>query len=122
MPSRRPRAKNCSRSAPRRSRTHARKPRAKSARRRRAWRRNLRLLLRKKAKAISWAITNATSARAAVDAQQREAETRLANLKKEVAELRVFAQKESVWEVERVRAATQTDAQKIATAAKAEIE
>ncbi len=79
-------------------------------------------LFRKKAEAISWAITNATNAKAAADAQLREAQTRLANLQKEVAELRVFAQKESVAEVERLRAATQTDAQKIAAAAKAEIE
>ncbi len=79
-------------------------------------------VFRKKAEAISSAIANATSARAAADAQLREAETSLANLQKEVAELRAFAERESAAEVERLRAATLTDAQKIAAAAKAEIE
>ncbi len=79
-------------------------------------------VFRKKAEAISAAITNATNAKAAADAQLREAETRLANLQKEVAELRAFAERESAAEVERLRAATRTDAQKIAAAAKAEIE
>jgi F-type H+-transporting ATPase subunit b len=79
-------------------------------------------VFRKKAEAISSAITNATSAKAAADAQLREAETRLANLQKEVAELRAFAERESAAEVERLRAATQTDTQKIVAAAKAEIE
>src|SRR5204862_410806 len=79
-------------------------------------------VFRKKAEAISSAIANATSARAAADAQLREAETSLANLQKEVAELRAFAERESAAEVERLRAATETDTQKIAAAAKAEIE
>jgi len=79
-------------------------------------------VFRKKAEAISSAITNATNAKAAADAQLREAETRLANLQKEVAELRAFAERESAAEVERLRAATETDAQKIAAAARAEIE
>ncbi len=79
-------------------------------------------VFRKKAEAVSSAITNATSARAAADAQLRDAETRLANLQKEVAELRAFAERESVAEVERLRVATQSDIQKIAAAAKAEIE
>jgi F-type H+-transporting ATPase subunit b len=75
-----------------------------------------------RASAISSAITKATAAKAAADAQLREAETKLANLQKEVAELRAFAARESAAEVARLRAATQTDAQKIAAAAKAEIE
>jgi F-type H+-transporting ATPase subunit b len=79
-------------------------------------------IFQKKAEAISSAITNATNAKAAADAQLREAETRLANLQKEVAELRASAERESAAEVERLRAATVTDAQKIAAAAKAEIE
>ena len=79
-------------------------------------------VFRKKAEAVSSAITNATSAKAAADAQLREAENRLANLQKEVAELRAYAEKEAAAEVERLRAATQSDAQKIAAAAKAEIE
>jgi F-type H+-transporting ATPase subunit b len=79
-------------------------------------------VFRKKAEAISSAITNATNAKAAADAQLRDAETRLVNLQKEVAELRAYAERESVAEVERLRAATRNDAQKIATAARAEIE
>jgi F-type H+-transporting ATPase subunit b len=75
-----------------------------------------------RASAISSAITKATAAKAAADAQLREAETKLANLQKEVAELRAFAERESAAEVARLRAATQTDAQKMAAAAKAEIE
>jgi F-type H+-transporting ATPase subunit b len=79
-------------------------------------------VFRKRSEAISSAITNATNAKAAADAQLREAETRLANLQKEVAELRAIAEREAAAEVERLRAATQTDTQKIAAAAKAEIE
>jgi F-type H+-transporting ATPase subunit b len=79
-------------------------------------------VFRARAEAVSSAITSATSAKAAADAQLREAETRLANLQKEVAELRALAEKEAVAEVERLGAATVSDAQKIAAAAKAEIE
>lgn len=79
-------------------------------------------VFRKRAEAVSSAIANATGAKAAADARLREAESRLANLQNEVAELRAFAERESAAEVQRLRAATQTDAQKIAAAAKAEIE
>ena len=79
-------------------------------------------VFRRKADAIGSAISTATSAKAAADAQLREAETKLANLQKEVAELRAVAEREAAAEVARLRAATQTDAQKIAAAAKAEIE
>jgi len=79
-------------------------------------------VFRKRTEAVSSAITNATSAKAAADAQLRDAQTRLANLQKEVAELRALAERESAAEVERLRAATQSDIQKIAAAAKAEIE
>ena len=77
---------------------------------------------RSHAEMVGSAIAKATAAKAAADAQLREAETKLANLQKEVAELRAFAGRESAAEVERLRAATQNDAQKIAAAAKAEIE
>jgi F-type H+-transporting ATPase subunit b len=79
-------------------------------------------VFRARAEAVSSAITNATTAKAAADAQLRDAETRLANLQKEIAELRAAAEKEAAAEVERLRAATLSDAQKIAAAAKAEIE
>ena len=77
---------------------------------------------RGRAEAIGSAITKAGAAKAAADAQLREAETKLANLDKEVAELRAFAERESAAEVERIRTATRTDLEKIAAAAKAEIE
>ncbi len=79
-------------------------------------------VFRARAEAVSSAITSATSAKAAAEAQLRDAETRLANLQKKVAELRASAEKEAAAEVERLRAATLSDAQKIAAAAKAEIE
>jgi len=75
-----------------------------------------------RASAISSAITKATSAKAAADAQLREAESKLANLQKEITELRAVSERESAAEVARLRAATQSDAQKIAAAAKTEIE
>jgi F-type H+-transporting ATPase subunit b len=79
-------------------------------------------LFRKKSEAISSAISTAASAKAVADAQLREAETRLANLQKEVAELRAVAEKEAEAEVARLRTATLSDTEKIAAAAKAEIE
>jgi F-type H+-transporting ATPase subunit b len=79
-------------------------------------------IFRQRAEAVSSAITEATSVKATADAQLRDAETRLANLQKEVAGLRGLAEKEAAAEVVRLRAATQSDAQKIAAAAKAEIE
>lgn len=77
---------------------------------------------RGRAEAISSAITKAGSAKAAADAQLREAETKLANLEKEVGELRTFAEREAAAEVDRIRVATRSDLEKIAAAAKAEIE
>jgi len=77
---------------------------------------------RGRAEAISSAITKAGSAKAAADAQLKEAETKLANLEKEIAELRVSAEREATAEVERIRTATRSDLEKIAAAAKAEIE
>jgi F-type H+-transporting ATPase subunit b len=77
---------------------------------------------RGRASAISSAIAKSTAAKAAADAQLREAETKLANLQKEIAELRALAERESAAEVARLHAATLSDAQKIAAAAKAEIE
>src|SRR5262249_41110869 len=67
------------------------------------------------------AISKAGSAKAAADAQLREAETKLANLDKEVAELRAFAEREAAAEVARIRMATLSDLEKIGAAAKAEI-
>jgi F-type H+-transporting ATPase subunit b len=77
---------------------------------------------RSNAEKISSAITEATAAKAAADRQLREAETKLANLQREVMELRAFARREGASEAERLRALAKSDAQKIFLAAKAEIE
>ncbi|HXY23156.1 MAG TPA: hypothetical protein VEI73_00775 [Candidatus Acidoferrum sp.] len=77
---------------------------------------------RGRAEAIGSAIAKATGAKSAADAQLREAENKLANLQKEVAELRAYAERESTAEVERIHNATRADLEKIAAAAKAEIE
>jgi F-type H+-transporting ATPase subunit b len=77
---------------------------------------------RGRAEAISSAITKAGTTKASADAQLGEAETKLANLDKEVAELRAFAEREAAAEVDRIRLATGSDLEKIAAAAKAEIE
>lgn len=71
---------------------------------------------------INSAIAKATAAKALADAQLRDAQNKLANLQKEVSELRALAERESSDEVGRIHSATLTEAQKIAVAAKAEIE
>ena len=76
----------------------------------------------RRADSIDSAIQKSTEAKNEADQQLREAETKLENLEKEVAELRASAQRESAAEAERIRKLTQTDAQKIAAAAKAEVE
>ncbi|HME11984.1 MAG TPA: hypothetical protein VKF79_03920 [Candidatus Acidoferrum sp.] len=73
------------------------------------------------AEKINSAIAKATAAKKEADALLREAENKLANLEKEVSELRESATREGAAEAERLRAATQSDEEKIATAAKAEI-
>jgi F-type H+-transporting ATPase subunit b len=79
-------------------------------------------MFRKNAESITSAIRKATEAKAAADALLLDAEAKLANLEKEVAELRAFAEREASAEVTRISAATRSDLQKIAAAAKAEIE
>ena len=70
---------------------------------------------------ISEAISKATAAKAEADRQLREAAVKLTTLEQEVAAFRAMALKESTAEVERLRAATRTEATKIQAAAKAEI-
>lgn len=77
---------------------------------------------KKNAAEIASAITNATAAKAEADRILKDAETRLARLEQEVAQLRVDAQKEALAEAERIRVMAKSDAEKIAAAAKAEIE
>jgi len=79
-------------------------------------------IFRKNADKISSAITSATAAKAAADAQVHEAEAKLARLHQEVADLRAIAEREGISEAERIRALAQSDAQKISAASRAEIE
>ena len=86
------------------------------------WNRKATPRLRRWRDRIGSDISNATMAKAAADAQLGEAETKLANLQREVAELRALAGREGASEAERLRALAKSDAQKIFQAAKAEIE
>ena len=74
------------------------------------------------AETISSAITKATAAKEEAERQVREAETKLANLKQEIAALQATAKKEAAEEGERIRALAQSDAKKVGVAAQAEIE
>jgi F-type H+-transporting ATPase subunit b len=71
---------------------------------------------------ISSAITKATAAREAAERQVREAESKLANLKQEIAALQASAKREAAEEGERIRALAESDAKKVAVAAQAEID
>jgi F-type H+-transporting ATPase subunit b len=75
-----------------------------------------------RAEAINSAIQKAGSTKARADAQLREAEMKLANLESEVAELRAFAEREAAAEAARIRLVTRSETEKIAAAAKTEIE
>jgi F-type H+-transporting ATPase subunit b len=79
-------------------------------------------IFRKNAETISAAISKATAAKAEADRRLREAEEKLARLDQEVAQLRATAQREMAAETERLRAATESDIQRVGLAAKAEIE
>jgi F-type H+-transporting ATPase subunit b len=70
---------------------------------------------------ISSAIEKATADKNTADALLRDAERKLASLEKEVAELRESAAREGAAEIERLMAATRSDEEKIAIAARAEI-
>ena len=77
---------------------------------------------RRNADKISAAISKATAAKAEAERQLKEAEARLATLENEVAEFRAQAQKDAAAELERLRAVTKADGERIAAAAKGEIE
>jgi F-type H+-transporting ATPase subunit b len=77
---------------------------------------------RKNAEAISSAIAKATAVKSEADRHLLEAKEKLARLAQEVTQLRAEAQREGAAEAERIRRATQSDKEKIALAAKAEIE
>ena len=74
------------------------------------------------ADAISSAIAKATAAKAEADGQFREAESKLAHLQEEIAEVRAAAQREAAADAERIRNVTRRDAERVALAARAEIE
>jgi F-type H+-transporting ATPase subunit b len=76
----------------------------------------------RRADVISADIQKSTEAKKQAEEQLRDAETRLQNLEKEVADLRASAQRESVAEADRIRSLTVTDEQKIADAAQAEVD
>jgi F-type H+-transporting ATPase subunit b len=71
---------------------------------------------------ISSAITKATAAKAEAARQLHEAEQKLARLEQEVAQLQSTARREAEAEAQRIRNATERDAQKIGVAATVEIE
>jgi F-type H+-transporting ATPase subunit b len=75
----------------------------------------------RRADVISADIQKSTEAKKQAELQLRDAETKLQNLEKEVADLRVSAQRESVAEADRISTLTATDEQKIAEAGKAEV-
>lgn len=76
---------------------------------------------RRVAEKIGSAISNATAAKAEAGRVLKDAEQRLARLEDEVRALREEAQRDGAAEAERIRAMAQSDAEKIAIAAKAEI-
>lgn len=80
------------------------------------------LKFRNNADKISSEIAKATVAKAEADRQLNEAENKLAHLSQEVSQLRANAQREASTEAERLRGVTRSDVEKIALAAKAEIE
>ena len=75
----------------------------------------------RRADVISADIQKRTEAKKQAEQQLQDAETKLQNLEKEVADLRATAQRESVAEAERIRNLTVTDAKKIDDAGKAEV-
>lgn len=76
----------------------------------------------RRADVISSEIQKSTEAKKQAEQQLQDAETKLQNLEKEVADLRATAQRESVAEAERIRKLTVTDAKKIDDAGKAEVD
>jgi F-type H+-transporting ATPase subunit b len=76
----------------------------------------------RRADVISADIQKSTEAKKKAELQLQDAETKLQNLEKEVADLRVSAQRESAAEADRIRNLTSSDQQKITEAAQAEVQ
>jgi F-type H+-transporting ATPase subunit b len=77
---------------------------------------------RKNAEAINSEITKASALKAEAERHFREAESKLARLSEETAQLRATAQREIAAEGERIRNVTRNDVERVHLAAKAEIE
>jgi len=75
----------------------------------------------RRADVISSDIQKSTEAKKKAELQLQDAEMKLQNLEKEVADLRATAQRESAAEADRIRDLTVKDEQKIAEAGKAEV-
>jgi F-type H+-transporting ATPase subunit b len=84
--------------------------------------RKLPVWFRGNADKISSAISKATAAKEEAERQVAEAETKLANLKQEIAALQAAAKREAAEEGERIRALAEGDAKKVGIAAQAEID
>jgi F0F1-type ATP synthase membrane subunit b/b' len=77
---------------------------------------------RQNADTISSAIAKATVAKAEAERQMSDAEMRLLHLPQEITQLRATVQREAAAEAERLRMVTRSDVEKVALAAKAEVE
>lgn len=75
-----------------------------------------------RARRIASAIEQAAQVKAQADAERREAEHRLANLPREVEELRAAALRDAAAEAQRIQSATREEAAKIERAAQMEVE
>jgi F0F1-type ATP synthase membrane subunit b/b' len=77
---------------------------------------------RRSADSISSAITKATAAKLEAERRLKDAGAKFARLEQEVAEFRTQAQRDAAAELDRLRALTRQDEEKIHIAGKAEIE
>jgi F0F1-type ATP synthase membrane subunit b/b' len=76
---------------------------------------------RKRADQISTSIGEAARAREAAEQQRRETQTKLANLDKEIAEMRAAAKRDAAAEAQRLRDLARSEAEKIERVAQAEM-
>jgi F-type H+-transporting ATPase subunit b len=79
-------------------------------------------VFRRNADTISAAIARSTAAKLEAERQLKEAAAKLASLEQEVTQFRGLAQKEAAAEIDRLRAMTKIDIEKVGLAAKTEIE
>lgn len=77
---------------------------------------------RRRADVIAAAINEAARVKAEAEQRRREAEAKLVNLEKEIAEMRASARRDAEAEAERIRALAGEEAKKIDLAADAEIQ